>query len=227
MESGEARMPFYGKLFLFSRAVLRLLSRRYRLVHSERLEQPAVYLCRHSDMHGILLTLLWLPIPVHTWGLHQFGDSELTYRHLRDVTFGARYGWPRWWATATARLASYGLAALYRSARAIPVYRGSAQVIKTFRMSTDALKRGESLLIFPDKDYASTEEPVSELYEGFLRIDRFYHRSTGKHIPFIALHGDRAQRTLTVHEPLRFSDEGDRRAQVSEMLQLLQERLSG
>jgi len=220
-------MGFYGKLFLLCRSVVRLVFPRFLLVHPERLTAPAVYLCRHSDMQGIIMTMLWLPIPVHIWGLHVFGEREACFRHLRDFTFSARYGWPRWWATVTAWLASYGLSALYRSARVIPVYRGSAQVISTFRMSTEALKRGESLLIFPDKDYASRGAEVSELYEGFLRIDRFYHRSTGEHIPFIALYGDREAHTLTVHEPLQFTGEGDRDAETAEMIRLLQHRLGG
>lgn len=220
-------MPFYGKLFLFCRAVLRRLSPRYTLVHPERLLEPAVYLCRHADIHGIVLNLLWLPVPVRTWGLHQFGDRGACYRHLRDITFGARYGWPRWKATALAWPASIGLSALYRSAGCIPVYRGSSQIIRTFRESTEALKRGESLLIFPDKDYASTDNEVSELYEGFLSIDRFYHRATGRHIPFVPLYIDRQARTIRVCEPLFFSDGRDRKAQTAELIRTLQERLGG
>src|SRR5690606_36725083 len=122
--------------------------------------------------------------------------------HLRDVTFGARYGWPRWKATVLAWHASFGLAALYRSAGCSPVYRGSAQIITTFRESTEALKRGESLLIFPDKDYASTDSEVSELYEGLLSHDRFYYRATRRLVPFVLLYVGRRARTVTVCEPL-------------------------
>ncbi len=220
-------MSFYGKLFRFCRAVLRPLAPRYTIVHPERLVEPAVYLCRHADIYGIVLNLLWLPVPVRTWGLHQFRDREACYRHLRDITFGARYGWPRWKATSLAWLAAIGLSALYRSAGCIPVYRGSAQIITTFRESTAALKRGESLLIFPDKDYASTDSEVSELYEGFLSVDRFYHRATGKHIPFVPLYIDREARTITVCEPLTFTGDRNRKAQTAELIQILQERLSG
>jgi len=219
-------MP-YGRLVRFCRAVLRLFTARYRVVHPERLVAPAVYLCRHADIYGVVLNLVWLPVPVRTWGLHVFGDRRACNEHLRDITFGARYGWPRWKATVLAWLASYGLSALYRSARAIPVYRGSAQVLKTFRESTTALKQGERLLIFPDRDYASTDDEVSELYEGFLSIDRFYHRATGSHIPFVPLYINRADRTITVCEPVTFADDRERKAQTAELIRLLQARLSG
>lgn len=220
-------MPSYGWLVRFCQAVLRLLTPRYRVVHPERLVAPGVYLCKHADIYGILLNLLWLPVPVRIWGLHVFGDREACYQHLREITFGARYGWPRWKATVSAWLASYGLAALYRSARVIPVYRGSAQVLKTFRESTEVLKQGERVLIFPDRDYASTGGEVSELYEGFLSIDRFYHRATGRHIPFVPLYIDRAARTITACKPLAFADDRDRKAQTGELIRVLQERLGG
>ncbi|MBP2016843.1 hypothetical protein J2Z79_000216 [Symbiobacterium terraclitae] len=214
-------------LVRFCQAVLRRFTPRYRVVHPERLVAPGVYLCRHADIYGIVLNLLWLPVPVRTWGLHVFGDRRACCEHLREITFGARYGWPRWKATVLAWLASYGLTALYRSARVIPVYRGSAQVLKTFRESTAALKQGERLLIFPDRDYASTDAEVSELYDGFLSIDRFYHKATGRHIPFVPLYIDRAARTITVCEPVTFADDRDRKAQTAELIGLLQQRLGG
>lgn len=198
----------------------------YRVLHTERLQEPAVYVCRHSDLQGVFMTLPWLPVPVHTWGLHVFGEAKECYRHLRDITFVGRYHWPRWFASLAARIASLGLTALFRSARVIPVYRGSLQIVKTFRQSVEALKRGESLLIFPDKDYTAIEAEVTDLYEGFLRLDRYYHRITGKHIPFIALYGDRKKHTLTVHEPLRFTNSTDK-TELSEMVRILKERLSG
>ncbi|MEW8977530.1 MAG: hypothetical protein AB2385_03915 [Symbiobacterium sp.] len=220
-------MHGYGPLVRFCRAVVRLVTPRYRVVHPERLVAPAVYLCRHADIYGIVLNLLWLPVPVRTWGLAVFGDRRACYDHLREITFGARYGWPRWKATLAAWFASYGLSWLYRSARCIPVYRGSAHVRKTFRESTDALVQGERLLIFPDKDYASTDAEISELYEGFLGLDRFYHRATGRHIPFVPLYIDTKARTITVCEPVTFRDDRPWKEQSAELIATLQERLGG
>lgn len=220
-------MPFYGKLFLFCRAVVRAFMPRYRVLHTERIKEPAVYLCRHSDLQGILMTVPWLPVRVRIWALAVFCDVEASYRHLREITFIGRYRWPRWFATAAARLASYGLAALLHSGRVIPVFRGSPRIRQTFRLSTDALKRGESLLIFPDKDYVEADSDVSDLYKGFLRLDVLYHRATGQHIPFIPLYGDRRRHTLTVYEPLRFSNSAEDEAETSRMLSLLKARLSG
>lgn len=220
-------MPFYGRLFLFCRGVIRAFMPHYRVLHTERIEEPAVYLCRHSDLQGILMTLPWLPVPVRTWALAVFCDVEASYRHLREITFIGRYHWPRWFATAAARLASYGLAALLRSGRVIPVYRGSPRIRQTFRLSIDALKRGESLLIFPDKNYVEAKSDVSDLYRGFLKLDALYHRTTGQHIPIIPLYGDRRQHTLTVYEPLRFSGSANDEAETKRILGILKDRLSG
>lgn len=105
-----------------------------------------------------------------------------------------------------ARLISKPFAALIRSAGSIPVYRNSFKVRETFKQSVEALKRGESLLIFPDVEYTVQEGDTGALYEGFLMLEKMYMKETGKHLRFIPMHISDGQRRLVLSEPICFED---------------------
>lgn len=128
-----------------------------------------------------------------------------------DYTLTQRYGWPRWKAWMASVPISGYLQALMRSGRTIPVYRNSMKILETYQTSLDALKKGESLLIFPDRDYTSTDDAMGDMYDGFLMMDRLYYRETKKHIPFIPLRTDPEEKTLYVGRPVLFA--GDIRDQ--------------
>ncbi|NLG25938.1 MAG: glycerol acyltransferase, partial [Clostridiales bacterium] len=168
--------------------------------------QPAVYVCRHHNVKGPILSLAYLPIAVRPWVYHVFMQRASCYRHCADYTFSKRFGWHRASARAVAWVIAPAFARLLRSAGGIPVHRGSAHLMGTFRLSADALARGESLLVFPDVDYTSQVGDTGALYEGFLLLDRMYHKRTGGHIAFVPLHISDARRALYLGEPARFDD---------------------
>lgn len=204
-------MNFYGILYRLSRLIVRTFFPRYRIENPERLSDPSIYLCRHFNSRGVFMTLPWLPGKIRTWSLHLYHDRKICYRHLMDYTLTQRYGWPRWKAWMASVPISGYLQALMRSGRTIPVYRNSMKILETYQTSLDALKKGESLLIFPDRDYTSTDDAMGDMYDGFLMMDRLYYRETKKHIPFIPLRTDPEEKTLYVGRPVLFA--GDIRDQ--------------
>ncbi|MEA4889509.1 MAG: hypothetical protein VB070_08620 [Clostridiaceae bacterium] len=220
-------MKFYGVLYRFCRCVIRLVRPTYRVDHQERLIEPAVYLCRHYNTHGVFMTMPWLNMPIHPWSLHVYHDKILCYRQMMDYTLTKRFGWPNWKAGLTARAASSFLPRLMRSARAIPVYRGSMKILHTYHASLAALLNSESLLIFPDRDYTSQERNMGDMYEGFLAIDRLYFRQSGRHIPFVTLYADPQTHILHVGEPILFSGNSRDPGERAVVYQAIKRQLSG
>ena len=93
-----------------------------------------------------------------------------------------------------------------------PLGRGSGQ---------QALARGESLLICPDQDYASTGEQVGQLYSGFLHLERPYCKATGRHLPFVPLCCRRSDKTLVMGRALSFTGEKSFRQERDELARAL------
>ncbi len=220
-------MEFYGRLFRLSRCLVRIFYPKFQIKDEDRLADPVVYLCRHFNTSGIFMTIPWLPGKFRIWSLSIYHDWRACYRHMMDFTLTKRFGWSKLRAWLAAVPFAFFMQSLVRSARSIPVYRNSMQIIKTYRQSLAALKNDESILIFPDQEYTSTDDEMSGMYEGFLMIDRLYHKDTGRHIPFVPLYADAADRTIQVGTPVLFS--GDVRSQEErrQVFEKIRTQLSG
>lgn len=200
-------MGFQGRFFHFIRGLLRLHYKyRYHIPDRSEFAEPAVYVCRHSDNDGPIITMVNLPLPLHPWSYHVWCDEKECYKQCVDYTFTVRYGWSERKAKWVASLISKPFSALIRSAGSIPVYRNSLKVRDTFKDSVEAMKRGESLLIFPDVDYDSKDGKTGELYEGFLMMERLYFRETGKHVPFVPVRINKRGKKVELDEIISFRD---------------------
>ena len=69
------------------------------------------------------------------------------------------------------------------------------------------LLRGESIVVYPDVEYdAQSEDSKSEIYTGFLFLEKLYFKKCGKHLNFIAIKADRERRSITELGRVSFSD---------------------
>ena len=220
-------MEYQGKFFKWMRKGLRLLGcMTYKTPPREEFTEPAVYICRHGNMRGPVLSMVNIPMPIHPWAFYVFCDKDTCYKHYCDYTFSVRFGWKKWQAQAISRLIAGGVAKLVNSAGGIPVYRNSAKVMSTFRLSLEALGRGESLLIFPEVDYTAEEGEVGKMYEGFLMLEKMYLKETGKHLPFIPMHLSEKKRTMVLGEAICFRDGKPFAQERDEVITRLQKALN-
>lgn len=220
-------MGFHGRFFRFLKRSTKILNiLQYKTPPASDFTEPAVYVCRHSDNMGPILTMANLPIAVRPWAYYVWCDEQECRRQCVDYTFTVRYGWSRRKAEFAARLISKPFSGLIRSAGAIPVYRNSLRIRETFRESVDALKRGESILIFPDVDYTSQEGETGLLYEGFLMLEKLYYKETGKHLPFVPIHISRKQRKLMIARPILFGNDASFKEEKIRVIQQMQDVLN-
>lgn len=221
------RVEFQGSFFFAVKGGLRLLRNfRYTTPPREAYTEPAVYICRHGNMRGPVLSMVNIPMPIHPWVFHVFCDKETCYKHYSEYTYSVRYGWPKWKANLVSKLTAPGVAKLVTSAGGIPVYRNSAKVMTTFRLSLEALGRGESLLIFPEVDYTAEEGDVGKMYEGFLMLEKMYLKETGKHLPFVPVHLCEKDRRIILGDAIFFRDGVSFNEGRGEVIQRLQNALN-
>lgn len=200
-------MGFYGKYCkLFIKCARLFKVTRYQTPPREAFAEPAVYICRHSDAKGPLYSMLNIPMEIHPWTFYVFCDVKNCYKHYSEYTFPVRFGWSQWKSKFVSWLGAGAFTALLHSAGAIPVYRNAMKIYTTFKLSVAALKKGESVLIFPDIEYTKTEGETGQLYDGFVILERMYFKETGKHLPFVPLHISSEKKSLFLGEPVLFED---------------------
>ncbi len=195
-------MSFYGPL---GRA-LRFLARPFTYLNAipdlKGVPDPCVFVGRHRNLRGPIFTLLHLPRECHPWVLSVFCDPKSCYRQYTEYTLSVRMNWRGCPRNAAAHIMSRIVPALVRSIGGIPVYRKSIQVKKTFKQSLDALCRGESVIIYPDIDYTSTDDVPGQLYTGFLALGKLYRKQTGKNLSFVAVDVLMKRRAMVLGEPI-------------------------
>ena len=192
-ESGDR---FYGPLVRMAVSVARVFTKKYK---SRVLapDKPTVYVCRHLNMRGPLTTVIRLDFHVHPMILSSFFDKEECYRQYADYTFTERQGKRKKKHNFKAYVSSRVVPCVMRSLKAIPVYRGDdVNSMQTLRLAIEHLKRGESVIVYPDLDYTAGYETESELYEGFLLLGQLYKRDTGMSLPFVPIFIDDKRRIV-------------------------------
>jgi len=209
-----------GKLFAVSRFFVRLGIGRWN-VSVDPPDGPTAFVCSHGNLRGPLATLCWLPFAVRPWVLHVFVEKKACQKQYRDYTFSQRFGMPKPAAAFAAWAVSGYVSALMRSLRAIPVYRGMAQIRETFRETVASLQAGDSVLIFPDVDYTDDSGDVGEVYEGFLLLERFWRRVSDRPLKFVPLRLDAAGQRITAGKPVVF----DRSAQWKDEMHRVRDAL--
>lgn len=198
---------FYRGLFLFSRWCACCFIPHYRVCDPAQSPQPAVYLVHHQNLRGPILSVAWLRRPFHIWVLGVFCSRSACYRQYYQYTFTKRFGIPKILAAPLAYVCSFCVYALMKGMGAIPVYRGMRSIVNTFRESLSALKDKESLLIAPDVDYTNTNPSVGEMYSGFLDLEKYYLKETGKHLAFVPIHIGKSKRIIFIGNPICFGAE--------------------
>lgn len=198
----------FGLFFKLMQRIARFILPKYRFERPPNQDEPIVYVAHHQNMIGPISILVWLKYSIRTWVLSEFTEQEAAYQHYVDFTFTKRYGWPQTLAKLVAYPSSYLVQWLTNSGRMIPVYRKSRKIVKTMTISHEALMSGEDILIFPDVDYSSHSTETSDIYEGFLHLEKKYVKETGKHLTFVPILTDKENKCVRVGRRIHFT--GDR-----------------
>ena len=167
---------------------------------------PAVYVVHHQNMAGPIRAVAHLPVEGHIWALAPFCDAKACFAQYYGYTFTKRFGMPGPLAFVCAKLVSGAVSGIVRGCGAIPVHRGSRDIVETMRLSQQALERGENIILCPDVDYASSAAEIGAVYEGFLHLEKAYYRATGRHLAFVPVGLHAPTKRVRMGEAIRFDD---------------------
>lgn len=219
----------YTRIYHFLRFCVRVIFSNYRICPSTENHTkgtPVVYVVHHQNLRGPILCLAWLRIPVRLWVLDVFADQRACYRQFYDYTFTQRLGIPKGLAACLAFPLSFCVSGIMRVIRAIPVFRGSRAIVKTFKQSLTALINGENLMICPDIDYTNKSPHMGEMYVGFLDLERYYFKRTGCHLPYVPLFINKDDRCIYEGNSIYYSEEEDFKKEKIKVYERLKQEFS-
>ncbi len=203
---------FWGNYARFARWSYNLFSTRYTSLVA-RDPVGAVYVCRHLNMHGPYTASARIGFDVHLMVFSVFCSYKECFTHFRDYNFMTLKKMNKFSATISAFFVTLFLVPLIRSFEGIPVYRKNTQSITTLRRAIDCLEKHENVIIFPDISYTADSKTGTDIYSGFLFLEKMYYKKFNKHLRFIPIVIDDENRTIIEKPPVRFKN-GDYKSQV-------------
>lgn len=197
-------MNLYGMFAHTARFVYKIF--KPHKVEGKIPDSPTVFIVHHQNMSGPVHAILTLPVHAHLWVLRVFFDRKECYDQYMNYTFTKRFGMPRFLACPLAFIISLAVPMVMHSFCAIPVHRSSRDILKTFRLSDEALLRGENLIISPDVHYDDGSRSMGEIYTGFLHLEKNYFAKTKKHLSFVPISYNTKEKTLFIADAIQFDD---------------------
>lgn len=209
-------------LLLLLKAVVRPFYRYQRKDYEnvrEDEDNPLIYLCNHGINYGPVASVLHIPNHVRPWSIsYIMVDLNEAADYLHRYSFGESnklipepLKWPvsRW-------VARFGIWATNNLLESIPVFRDKPrQLMKTFRLSVDALISGDQMLIFPEnpnavcEDHGYEPEGLGELFSGFAMLAPIYYNRTGKRARFMPMYAHPKAHTLSFGHEVQFDPDND------------------
>jgi 1-acyl-sn-glycerol-3-phosphate acyltransferase len=218
----------FGPFYKLCRTVWRVTHNRQPVLGMENIgELPAIFVGRHQDLYGPVEIMAWVPLDFRVWTLYKFMSVKECYRHYRDYTYSVRRGYKPLAAKVRAAVAAPFVSAFMNSMGGIPVYRGCRNIADTFKMSVKALRRGESILIMPERDYTDTGSDAGEMYAGFVHVAQLYCKATGKALSFYPVYPSKQYGKIYVEKPIVFDPAKPFRAERDRIVGALKAELSG
>ena len=182
---------------------------------------PVVFVCNHLEILGPMLTVLYMPFYFRPWITHEILDMDSVKEQLRDGVDRVFKFLPASWRKVILSAVCRPVVYVTNSLDPIPVYRGGIKdVLMTIRMSVDALKEEDNLLLFPEnpsKAFGEGEkyptEGAAEFFTGFAQIGVDYYRATGRCTTFYPLYINKKLRTMTFFDGVTYDCKNQKSAE--------------
>lgn len=226
-ENEVEKKSIYSRGFRLLVWFLKLFDSRWRVEGEEIARyRPCLFVSRHLDNIGPVALFLQMPVQFRLWVLADLIGKDENYAHLSGYTFSKRLGYPMWLSKLLAWIICGPAHWVFMAMDAIPVYRGSREMVKTTALTLEALKNDQNVMILTDKSYTNKADSVGELYSGFIHIAKKYRQMTGKDLHIVPVLPDKAARTLRFSAPLIYCEEAGYAQEKERLLALLTQTLS-
>lgn len=173
--------------FILIRSIVKLCYGKTELIAQENVpEKNVVFVGNHSQIHGPIVAELYFPEKTFIWCIAEMMDKkEVSLYAYRDFWSQKPKVLRPFYKFLSKLIVPFSVC-IFNHARTVPVYH-DYRGITTFRRSIEHLDRGDSLLIFPEKD-EPYNHVVNRFQENFVDLAKLYYKKTGKKVIFVPIY---------------------------------------
>lgn len=184
-----------------------------------------ILVCNHGELYGPVVANLYIPISFRPWVLDEMMEKDAVVSWVYNGTTVRQKWCPDRLKMPLTRLVCRFIVWVMRSIDAIPVYRNQPrELLKTFRITIEAMQAGDNILIFPENSALNeTErfltEGVGRFYTGFAMLAPTYYAKTKRRAVFVPVYASKALRTVTLGKGIVYDPD---KPQTDEKLRIVE-----
>ena len=168
-------------------------------------ERGSLIISNHVGSSGPLTLELYMEKPIRFWGTYEMNSGlKSVYKYLTTVYFPQKKGWRVWTAKLFGIIAAPVANLFYKGLNLISTYP-DVRFVKTVHQSLDALKRGESIVIFPEDSTKGYLAVLEGFHEGFVLLGEVALKQ-GLDLPIYVSYFRKSDCTYIFDAPVNFSE---------------------
>jgi 1-acyl-sn-glycerol-3-phosphate acyltransferase len=209
------------------RVVAKIIKVFYVKAHIEGVQKVltstnAVVVANHLGSFGPLALMSSLTHKLYPWVVHEVTNLKDCAAYIRRDFVEKELKLRSFVGQELSRIIGRICVRLMTYLKAIPVYRKSRDVYRTFEISLTYLKSKRALLIFPENDESKKRDDLCMLNTGFIRMAQWLYATTNKVLTFYPVAINKKVRAIRVGEPIRFDPNapyGEERMRIKDYLE--------
>lgn len=208
------------------RGLKRLMQMRYKptnfLFLDGEFEDGSLILSNHEGTDAPMALEMYLNKPMRMWGAHEMNSGLVKmYKYQTRVYYHEKKHWNLHLARLFCLIASPLTNLFYKGFNLISTYKDQ-RFFKTIKESWEAVKNGESIVVYPEDSKNGYLAELEGFFQGF-RTFADYALKKGVDLPIVVSYFRKAENTYVFDKPIKYSVlldmfNGDKDAAVNHLL---------
>ena len=181
-----------------------------------------VVVANHLGSFGPLALMTSLTHKLYPWVVQEVTNLKECAAYLREDFVVKELKLRSFVGRELSRIIGRICVQLMAYVKAIPVYRRSREIYRTFEISLSYLKSKHALLVFPENDESKKQDELCMLNTGFIRMAQWLYQTTHKILTFYPVAINKKARAIRVGKPIRFDPTapfGEERMRIKDYLE--------
>lgn len=212
---------------LWYRGMKNLMKSRYKkpqfIFLGEKPTKSSIILSNHEGTDAPMSLEIYCQFPIRMWGTVEMNSGlRRMYKYQTEIYYHQKKHWNIHGARAFCLIASPLTNLFYKGLKLISTHT-DANFMITLRESFEAIKKGENVVVFPEKSPDGYVAELEGFYAGFIVFAQYCFKN-GIDVPIFVSYFKKKERVYVFDEPILFSSLKERFSSRDEMVNFLLEK---